>query len=38
MGLGLAVAVEISELFGARLRLDRPVAGSGLVASVTFGG
>ena len=38
MGLGLAVAVEISELFGARLRLDRPLTGSGLVASVTFGG
>jgi two-component system sensor histidine kinase TctE len=38
MGLGLAVAVEISELFGAQLRLDRPLSGSGLVASVTFGG
>ncbi len=36
MGLGLAVAVEISELFGARLRLDEAGAGHGLVASIAF--
>jgi len=36
MGLGLAVAVEISELFGARLRLDTARSGSGLLASTVF--
>lgn len=36
MGLGLAVAVEISSLFKASLRLERPVSGSGLLASVEF--
>lgn len=36
MGLGLAVAVEISELFGARLRLERGRSGSGLLASIAF--
>lgn len=36
IGLGLAVAVEVSELFGARLRLGKPSAGSGLVASIAF--
>ncbi len=36
MGLGLAVAVEISELFGAKLRLDTARSGSGLVASIAF--
>jgi two-component system sensor histidine kinase TctE len=37
MGLGLAVAVEISNLFKARLLLDRPRSGSGLLASIAFG-
>lgn len=36
MGLGLAVAVEISELFGAKLRLDTARSGSGLLATITF--
>ena len=36
MGLGLAVAVEISKLFKADLRLARPASGSGLLASVEF--
>jgi hypothetical protein len=36
MGLGLAVAVEISDLFGAVLRLDQARAGSGLVAVIEF--
>jgi two-component system sensor histidine kinase TctE len=36
MGLGLAVAVEISELFGAKLQLDTARSGSGLLASVVF--
>ncbi len=36
MGLGLAVAVEISELFGAELRLDEARSGSGLLAVIEF--
>lgn len=36
MGLGLAVAVEISDLFKADLRLDRSRSGSGLLASIAF--
>jgi len=36
MGLGLAVAVEISQLFRARLRLQRSSPGSGLLASIEF--
>ncbi len=36
MGLGLAVAVEISDLFGAVLRLDQGRAGFGLVAVIEF--
>jgi two-component system sensor histidine kinase TctE len=36
MGLGLAVAVEISELFGTRLELQKGRSGSGLLASVAF--
>ena len=36
MGLGLAIAVEIAKLFKADLRLDRPAAGSGLVATMAF--
>lgn len=36
MGLGLAVAVEIANLFRAELRLDGPKSGSGLLASVSF--
>lgn len=35
-GLGLAVATEISNLFGAALRLDQASTGSGLLASITF--
>ncbi len=36
MGLGLAVAVEIAELFGTRLRLEEVRPGSGLLASIAF--
>lgn len=36
MGLGLAVAAEISELFGSRLALDKVPSGTGLVASITL--
>jgi two-component system sensor histidine kinase TctE len=36
MGLGLAVAVEISGLFGARLCLSTARSGSGLLASTVF--
>jgi two-component system, OmpR family, sensor histidine kinase TctE len=36
MGLGLAVAVEISKLFKANLRLQRSSLGSGLLASIEF--
>jgi two-component system, OmpR family, sensor histidine kinase TctE len=36
IGLGLAVAAEISELFRADLRLERARAGSGLLASIAF--
>lgn len=36
MGLGLAVAVEIAHLFGARLLLDRPRRSRGLLATVVF--
>jgi two-component system, OmpR family, sensor histidine kinase TctE len=36
MGLGLAVAVEISELFGAKLRLETARSGSGLLATTLF--
>ncbi|MBL9047214.1 MAG: sensor histidine kinase N-terminal domain-containing protein [Tabrizicola sp.] len=36
MGLGLAVAVEISQLFGAQLRLQRSSFVSGLQASIEF--
>ncbi|MEY3308050.1 MAG: hypothetical protein RLZZ413_2088, partial [Pseudomonadota bacterium] len=35
-GLGLAVAVEISELFGARFQLSTARSGSGLLASTVF--
>jgi two-component system sensor histidine kinase TctE len=37
-GLGLAIAAEISELFGASIRLETARQGSGLLASVRFGG
>jgi len=36
MGLGLAVAVEISALFGTSLRLQKPASHSGLMASIAF--
>jgi len=36
MGLGLAVAVEISDLFKADLRLDRSRSGAGLLVSIAF--
>lgn len=36
MGLGLAVAVEISDLFRAQLQLDPARSGSGLLASIAF--
>ncbi|MGL4310920.1 MAG: sensor histidine kinase [Paracoccaceae bacterium] len=36
MGLGLAVAVEISALFGTSLCLERPMSGTGLLASIAF--
>lgn len=36
MGLGLAVAAEISALFGTTLRLQKPSSGSGLTASIAF--
>ncbi|WP_103336307.1 sensor histidine kinase [Pseudotabrizicola formosa] len=36
MGLGLAVAVEISELFGGRLHLTKARSETGLLASIAF--
>ena len=36
MGLGLAVAVEIANLFKADLQLEKARSGSGLLASITF--
>jgi two-component system, OmpR family, sensor histidine kinase TctE len=36
MGLGLAVAVEIANLFKSNLRLEKARAGSGLLASIAF--
>ncbi len=36
MGLGLAIAVEISDLFGAMIELEKARDGSGLVARVRF--
>ena len=37
MGLGLAIAGEISDLFGAHLTLDVARSGSGLLARIDFG-
>lgn len=34
--MGLAITVEISRLFKARLRLQRANSGSGLLASIIF--
>jgi two-component system sensor histidine kinase TctE len=36
LGLGLAVAAEIADLFGAKLRLETARSGSGLLASIAF--
>jgi two-component system sensor histidine kinase TctE len=36
MGLGIAVAVEIAELFGARLILEKARSGSGVLARISF--
>jgi len=36
MGLGLAIAVEISDLFGATIELEKAGHGTGLLARVTL--